>query len=129
MIAKVAGFFVLALIVGQFLMPRLGRRLHQLKTKEVEFGIALIIALAFGVAAEYAGMHFIIGALVAGIFLREGTFGAEVVADIQDKVSGIALGFLAPIFFVSIGLNVDLSAFVTVPIFVLSLLAVAIVSI
>lgn len=128
LIAKVAGFFVLALIIGQFIMPRLGRRLHQLKTKEVEFGIALIIALAFGVAAEYSGMHFIIGALVAGMFLREGTFGTEVVADIQDKVSGIALGFLAPIFFVSIGLHVDLSAFVTVPLFVLTLLAVAIVS-
>lgn len=128
LIAKVAGFFVLALIMGRLIMPRLGRRLHQLRTKEVEFGIALIIALAFGVAAEYSGMHFIIGALVAGMFLREGTFGAEVVADIEDKVSGIALGFLAPIFFVSIGLHVDFSAFGSAPLFVLALLATAIVT-
>lgn len=128
LIAKVAGFFVLVLTIGQFVMPRLGRRLHQLKTKEVEFGIALIIALAFAVAAEYSGMHFIIGALVAGMFLREGTFGAEVVADIEDKVSGITLGFLAPIFFVSIGLHVDFSALSTAPLFVLALLATAIVS-
>jgi len=128
LIAKVAGFFVLALIIGRLVMPRLGRRLHQLKTKEVEFGIALIIALAFGVAAEYSGMHFIIGALVAGMFLREGVFGAEVVADIEDKVSGIALGFLAPIFFVSIGLHIDFSALGTAPLFILALLATAIVS-
>ncbi len=126
-IAKMAGFFVLALTVGQFLMPRLGRRLHQLKSKEIEFSIALVIALVFGVVAEYSGMHFIIGALVAGMFLREGTFGAEVVADLENKISGVTLGFLAPIFFVSIGLHVDLSALGSAPLFVLALLAAAIV--
>ena len=126
-IVKLAGFFVLALAVGQFLMPHLGRRLHQLKSKEIEFSIALVIALAFGVAAEYSGMHFIIGALVAGMFLREGTFGAKVVADLESKISGVTLGFLAPIFFVSIGLHVDLSALGSAPLFVLALLAAAIV--
>ncbi len=127
LVAKVAGFFVLALIIGRLIMPHLGRRLHQLKSKEIEFSIALIIALFLGVAAEYSGMHFIIGALAAGMLLREGTFGAEVVADIEGKVSAITLGFLAPIFFVSIGLHADLSAFATVPFFVLALLATAIV--
>jgi len=33
------------------------------------------------------------------MFLREGTFGAEVVADLENKISGVTLGFLAPIFF------------------------------
>jgi len=127
LIAKVVGFFVLALVIGRFLMPRLGRWCRQLKSEEIEFSIALIIALTFGIAAEYAGMHFIIGALVAGMFLREGTFEADMVADIDSKVSGITLGFLAPIFFVSIGLHVDLSALGTAPLFVLALLAVAIV--
>ena len=127
LIAKVVGFFVIALAIGQFLMPRLGKRLHQLKSKEIEFSIALVIALAFGIAAEYAGMHFIIGALVAGMFLREGTFGGDVVADLESKISGITLGFLAPIFFVSIGLHVDLSALGTAPLFVLALLVAAIV--
>jgi len=126
LIAKVVGFFVLALAIGQFLMPYLGRRLHKLKSKEIEFTIALAIALTFGFAAEYAGMHFIIGALIAGMFLRGGTFGAEVVADLESKFSGITLGFLAPIFFVSIGMHVDLSALGTAPLFVLALLVAAI---
>lgn len=127
LIAKVVGFFVLVLGIGQFLMPSLGRILHQLKTKEAKFCTALMIALALGVAADYSGIHFIMGALVAGMFLREGIFGAEVVADIEDKISGITLGFLAPIFFVSIGLHVDLSALGTAPLFTLTLLATAIV--
>jgi len=127
LLGKVAGFLVVAYIIGKFVMPSLGKQLHRLKSKEIEFSIALIIALFLGVAAEYSGMHFIIGALAAGMFIRAGSFGSKVVEDIQDKVSGITLGFLAPIFFVSIGLYIDFSAFVTVPFFVLAVLIVAII--
>ncbi|MFC2005713.1 cation:proton antiporter [Chloroflexota bacterium] len=45
---------------------------------------------------------------------------------VENKISGITLGFLAPVFFISIGLHVNLSALGTVPIFVLALLATAI---
>ena len=127
LIAKVIGFFIVSLTIGRFLMPYLGKRLSNIKIKEVELTIALIIALAFGIGAEYAGMHFIIGALVAGMFLREGTFGDKVAAELESKISGITLGFLAPIFFVSIGLHVDLSAFIVAPLFMLVLLIAAIV--
>jgi Kef-type K+ transport system membrane component KefB len=126
LIAKVIGFFIASLTVGKFLMPSLGKKLSTMKSKEVEFSISLIIALAFGIGAEYAGMHFIIGGLVAGMFLREGTFGEEIAAELESKISGITLGFLAPIFFVSIGLNVDLSALSVAPLFVLALLVAAI---
>jgi Kef-type K+ transport system membrane component KefB len=127
LIGKVIGFFIASLTIGRFLMPYLGKRLSNIKIKEVELTIALIIALAFGIGAEYAGMHFIIGALVAGMFLREGTFGDKVAAELESKISGITLGFLAPIFFVSIGLHVDLSAFIVAPLFMLVLLIAAIV--
>jgi Kef-type K+ transport system membrane component KefB len=126
LIGKVVGFFIVSLTIGRFLMPYLGKRLSKIKIKEVELTIALIIAIAFGIGAEYAGMHFIIGALVAGMFLREGTFGDKVAAELGSKISGITLGFLAPIFFVSIGLHVDLSAFVVAPLFMLVLLVAAI---
>ncbi|MFC1918627.1 cation:proton antiporter [Chloroflexota bacterium] len=126
LIAKVAGFFVVVIITGRFLMLPMCRKFHQLKSKEIEFSIAVIIALAFGIAAEYAGMHFIVGALVTGMLFREGRNEADIVADINSKVTGIALGFLAPIFFVSIGLHVDFSALSTAPLFVLAMLAVAI---
>lgn len=123
---KVLGFFGIAIIAGKFLMPHIGRLSRKSRYVEIEFSIALIIALAFGIGAEYAGMHFIIGALVAGLFLRENTFGEHAKA-LENKMSGVTLGFLAPIFFVSIGLNVDLSALSTAPIFVITLIAVAIV--
>ncbi len=125
--AKVFGFFGIAIVVGQFLIPRIGRLARRSKYVEIEFSVALIIALTFGVGAEYAGMHFIIGALAAGLFLQENAFG-EHAKTLENKMSGVTLGFLAPIFFVSIGLNVDLSALSTAPLFVIILIAVAIAS-
>ena len=97
------------------------------KFEEIEFSIAMVIALIFGIAAEYAGMHFIIGALFAGMFLREETFGKKIAAHLEEHVKGITIGFLAPLFFVSIGLHVDLLALTTTPVFLIALLLVAIV--
>jgi Kef-type K+ transport system membrane component KefB len=127
LIIKVAIFLLVAYVIGKFAIPSLGKKLHRLKSKEMEFSIALMIALFLGVAAELSGMHFIIGALTAGMLIRAGSFGKKVVKDIEDKVSGITLGFLAPIFFVSIGLHMDLSAFTIVPFFVLTLIISAII--
>jgi Kef-type K+ transport system membrane component KefB len=73
MVGKVLGFFVFALLIGRFLMPLIGRKFEQFEVREIEFSFILIIALALGIVAEYAGMHFIVGALVAGMFIREGT--------------------------------------------------------
>lgn len=123
--AKVLGFFMLAIAAGKFLIPRIGRLSQKSRYVEIEFSVALIVALIFGVGAEYAGLHFIIGALVAGLFLQEDTFG-ERAGTLENKMSGVTLGFLAPIFFVSIGLNVDLSALGTVPLFVIILIAIAV---
>ena len=123
---KISGFFVFVFVCGRYLIPRLGRVSRLSKFEEIEFSIAMVIALVFGVAAEYAGMHFIIGALFAGMFLREETFGKKVATHLEEHVKGITLGFLAPLFFVSIGLHVDLLAITTAPIFVLALLVAAI---
>jgi Kef-type K+ transport system membrane component KefB len=119
---KVIGFFVFVFISGKYLIPRLGRISLLSKFEEIEFSVAIVIALVFGVTAELAGMHFIIGALFAGMFLRKETFGEEIAAHLDQHVKGITLGFLAPLFFVSIGLHVDLLAITTAPVFVLALL-------
>jgi Kef-type K+ transport system membrane component KefB len=124
---KIIGFFVFVFVAGKYLIPRLGRVSALSKFEEIEFSVAMVIALFFSVAAEYAGMHFIIGALFAGMFLREETFGKKIAAHLEEHVKGITLGFLAPLFFVSIGLHVNLLALTTAPLFVLALLLAAII--
>jgi Kef-type K+ transport system membrane component KefB len=124
---KIIGFFVFVFIAGKYLIPHLGRVSALSKFEEIEFSVAMVIALFFSVAAEYAGMHFIIGALFAGMFLRRETFGKKIATHLEEHVKGITLGFLAPLFFVSIGLHVDLLALTTAPVFVLALLLAAII--
>jgi len=122
---KIIGFFVFVFIAGRYLIPRLGRITELSKFEEIEFSVAMIIALVFGVAAEYADMHFIIGALLAGMFLREKTFGKKMAKHLEEHVVGITLGFLAPLFFISIGLHVELTSLTTAPVFVILLLVAA----
>ena len=49
----------------------------------------------------------------------------KVFHDVQNKIKGITTGFLAPIFFVSIGLSLDITAITAVPLFVIGLIFVA----
>lgn len=125
--AKILGFFVFVFLSGKYLIPRLGKLSWVTRFDEIEFSFAMVVALAYSVAAEYAGMHFIIGALFAGMFLRENTFGPKLASHLEHHVSGMTLGFFAPLFFVSIGLHLNLSALTIAPLFVISVLLVAIV--
>jgi len=77
LIAKAAGFFVAVRAIARFLMPHLDRLSCESQYEGIEFSLVLIISLAFGIATEYAGKHFVIGALLVGMFLQEDTFGAN----------------------------------------------------
>jgi Kef-type K+ transport system membrane component KefB len=70
-------------------------------------------------------MHFIIGAFVAGLFFSARTRPDETFGAVQSKVSGLTKGLLAPIFFASIGLHLDLGAVLAIPVFTGLLLLVA----
>jgi Kef-type K+ transport system membrane component KefB len=100
-------FFVLALMVGRFFVPHLYRVLRWMRTGEAAFAIAVGVAIGFAILAEWAGLPGVIGAFVAGLLLRETGTGLRVWNRVEDILSGVTLGFLAPIFFVVIGFSVD----------------------
>jgi Kef-type K+ transport system membrane component KefB len=122
---KVLLFLVVTLLVGRFALPRLGDFVGRARIEEFEFSFLLITALGFGVLAEALDMHFILGAFAAGLFFVRQTVSPEVYHDVQSKVNALSTGFLAPIFFASIGLHLDLAAFAAVPTFVVALILVA----
>ena len=74
----------------------------------------LLITLLFAEMAEIAGLHAILGAFLAGLFIREGV-GVErrLAGELTELVRDVSIGFLAPIFFVTAGFHVDLNVFVT----------------
>lgn len=120
-------FFALALIVSRLVIPHIYRLLLRLRTGEAAFAVAVGMAIAFAVLAEWAGLPGVIGAFMAGLMLRETGTGLRVWARVEDILSGVTLGFLAPIFFVVIGFSVDFGVIANHLPLLGALLAVAII--
>ena len=126
--ASVVLFVATVTVLGIFVVPRIGQGLRRLRAPESELGVLLIAALAYSVVADALGMHFILGAFAAGLFFGRETVDAETYERVKTKIAGFTTGFLAPIFFASIGFRMDLQVFLHIPLFTLLLIAAAIAS-
>jgi Kef-type K+ transport system membrane component KefB len=78
--------------------------------KKKGFTFSLIVALILGLLAEAIGLHMIIGAFLAGLFIREEILDEETFNKIEDRVYGLSYSFLGPIFFTSLAFHLDFSA-------------------
>jgi Kef-type K+ transport system membrane component KefB len=84
------------------------------------------MALFFGVLAEMAGLHIILGAYMAGLFVREGIVSKELFQKINDRFISITYGFLGPIFFVSLSFHITFTVLQTHLLLLIVLLIAAI---
>ena len=112
-VAKAVLFLVGAVAVGRFLVPRLFKSALRLRGKGVLLTVALIFCFAMARLAEAAGLAAIVGAFAAGLVLEDvhyAGFRARGEASLSELIHPIAV-FLTPIFFVQMGLNVDLRSF------------------
>ncbi len=112
-VVKAAVFFALVALIGLKGFPVLGRLLQRFKSMERQatFMLIVLIVLAFAEMAELAGMHGILGAFMAGLFLREQALGRTLAKDLVGMMRVTSLGFLAPVFFVTAGFAVSLDVF------------------
>jgi len=123
LLAKVIAFFAVVIFAGI--------RFSKFMNKILYFGnkgftLTLIIALLMGLIAEAIGLHMIIGAFLAGLFIHEEVLDERVYRKIEDRIYGLSYGFFGPIFFVSLAFNLDLATFTEAPYFLLSIIAIAI---
>ncbi len=115
LLCKIVGFFAVVLIIGQVFFKQIHRILYE---GNKGFTFTIIIALAFGLFAEYIGVHIIMGAFLAGLFIREEVIEPRLFNKIEDRVFGVSYSFLGPIFFASLAFNLDFAAVQTAPLFV-----------
>ncbi len=126
LVGKIILFFAITISLGLFALPYLQSHVSKkIKIEESEVSFLLIIAFSFAVLAEALDLHFIMGAFIAGLFFTKRKIKTSVYLDVKNKIGAITTGFLAPIFFASIGLSLELSAFVNIPVFVLALILIA----
>lgn len=124
-LANVTAFLAVALLSGRYLLPWIGKHLAKLVSDHSEMSLLLIFALALSVLAEFMQMHFLIGAFAAGVVFTRNVAGKTIHERLQKQTEAFTLGFLAPVFFASIGIHLDISAVAAAPLFLLLLLLAA----
>lgn len=116
-LAKVIGFFVIAILVGDKILPQLWDMLetlmdrHGFVDKTSAFTIFLIVSLVFAVLAVLVELHMIIGGFMAGLYLKQADIREPVFDHIYNVTYDLAIGVFAPIFFVTVGFDLSLSVF------------------
>jgi Kef-type K+ transport system membrane component KefB len=124
-VLKVIGFFALTVILGHFIMPKITSRLHDREGKAFTF--AILAALAMAYLAELAGLHLIIGAFLAGQYIRKELMDEKIYNAINDRFYGLSYGFLLPVFFASLSFHLHFDWTLSFIIFALVLTLVAII--
>jgi Trk K+ transport system NAD-binding subunit/mannitol/fructose-specific phosphotransferase system IIA component (Ntr-type) len=111
--AKIAAFFLVTILLGIKLFPYASRFLTRagLTGRTFNFMLVLILAVAFGELAKGAGLHAILGAFFAGLFLRENVLGIALSREIKNAARDTSVGLLAPVFFITAGFQVSFGIF------------------
>jgi Kef-type K+ transport system membrane component KefB len=125
---RITLFFTVAVVIGTYAFPPLGRFLKRLHLEESDFSMLLIAALAYATLAELLGVHFILGAFMAGLLFGRRTVLASDYEAVRKRLKGVTTGFFAPVFFAGIGLHLSGAALLEVPGFVIVLIAAAVLS-
>lgn len=111
--AKAILFLLLSILVGHYVVPHLLRGAGRLETRGVLLTLAVAFCFLLSWAAAMVGLAPIVGAFAAGLVLDEVHYkpvGGRTERDLQDLLQPVST-FLVPIFFVLMGLKVDLSLF------------------
>ena len=104
-VLKVVVFFAFTILAGHFVVPFFTSKLEDFNAKGFTF--AMISALVMAAAAELAGLHTVIGAFLAGQFVRKEIMHEKIYHAISDRFYGLSHGFLMPVFFASLAFHIQ----------------------
>lgn len=106
-VVRMFGYIIVACLVGALLLPKIAIKVSEMRMNQGMLAFALVTCLFFAWSAEVVGgIAGITGAFIAGLFLARTPFKKE----IEQGIVALAYGLFVPIFFVNIGLGVDLRA-------------------
>lgn len=112
-VGKAAGFLVVSVIVGLWLSPRMFRVATHLRSKGLLLAVSLAFCFALSYAAHAVGLAPIVGAFTAGLILEEVHYrdlATKENVDLHHVIRPLT-AMLVPVFFVLMGLRVDLRVF------------------
>ena len=119
-LAPAAGGLFLMVLLGRLVLRPMFRSVaraqHRGEGRELFVAASLLVVVVAGLTAQAVGLSMSLGALVAGVLLAETEFRREVEVAI-DPFKGLLLG----VFFIGVGIGLDLDAVAADPATVLGL--------
>ncbi|MEX0757234.1 MAG: cation:proton antiporter [Acidimicrobiia bacterium] len=122
---RALAFLIVSYLIGTKVIPVIAARAPSRPDGATAYLLVVITGLFFGWMAEAAGLHAILGAFVGGLFLSSRQIGARTSREIQQRLTTLSVGTLAPLFFISAGFEVSLGVFQTDLALLLSVIVVA----
>lgn len=114
-IIKIVIFLLIIYYINKMLTMKGGLQAHYIKlffsrlTTESQFFIVLIFGIFTAYLGGLLGITSIIGSFYAGILIKNITIGEEAYSNVYNVVSSVTFGIFSPIFFVYLGLLLDIS--------------------
>ncbi|HEY9106207.1 MAG TPA: glutathione-regulated potassium-efflux system protein KefC [Roseateles sp.] len=119
---KAIGAIVTIVFGGRLLLRPALRWIAQSKTPEIFTAAALLLVLGTAALMQLAGLSMALGAFLAGVLLAESEYRRELETDLEP-FKGLLLG----LFFIAVGMGLDLKAVAAQPGFVAAVLAALLV--
>ncbi len=123
LVTKVAVFLVGSLALGIFFVPRIMRQLAKVESKGMLFTFALAFCFLLSYLATSIGLAAIVGAFAAGLILESVPFQEFLREDErspEDMLHPLST-FLVPLFFLSMGIKIELASLFRVEVIGLAL--------
>jgi len=116
-LAPAAVGLLVLVVAGRLLLRPMMRSVVRAKSEEMFVAACLLVVIGAGLVASVAGLSMALGAFIAGLLLAETEYRKEIEAKVEP-FQGLLLG----LFFVSVGVGLDLSLLVRQPLLVVGLM-------
>jgi glutathione-regulated potassium-efflux system protein KefB len=107
---RVIGTLALIVVAGRYLLRPMFRAAAQSGSREVFTATALLVVVGTAWLVEMAGIQMSLGAFLAGVLLADSEYRHEIEAQI-DPFRGLLLG----LFFVGVGMSLDVARAISEP--------------
>jgi monovalent cation:proton antiporter-2 (CPA2) family protein len=114
--AKAVGMIVALIFAGRFLLRPLLRWIATAGLREIFIAFSLLLVVGIAELMHMVGLSMALGAFLAGVMLADSEYRHELELDIEP-FKGLLLG----LFFIAVGMSVDVGLFARVPLLIIGL--------
>lgn len=122
---KILIFVVIIMLLFKIILPRITKYVFVKDSQVNSLGIIIVFTFLIASLSQYLELGPIIGAFIAGILLQMFIKHPKVKDHLKQQIKDLSFALIIPFFFISIGLNFDISSIFTDPYLFIIILIIA----